>query len=137
MDYLLDTNACIALMNGSPVPVRRRLQKVMEGEARVYTSALVVFELWYGVDKSSRPQTNAERVALFLSGPVDVLPFEETDARAAGAIRAALEVSGKPIGAYDTLIAGQAVARQLTLVTANVREFSRVKGLSWEDWAKA
>ena len=51
-------------------------------------------------------------------------------------IRAALEASGKPIGAYDLLIAGQALARQLTLVTANVSEFSRVKGLSWQDWAK-
>lgn len=136
MDYLLDTNACIALINGSAVHVRRRLQKVIEGGEQVFTSSVVLFELWYGADKSSRPQANRERVAVFLGGPVGVLPFEDRDARAAGSIRAALEISGKPIGAYDVLIAGQALGRQLTLVTANVKEFSRIKGLHWEDWAK-
>lgn len=65
-----------------------------------------------------------------------VLPFEGTDARAAGSVRAVLEVLGKPMGAYDLLIAGQALNQDLTLVTANVSEFSRVKGLAWQDWAK-
>jgi tRNA(fMet)-specific endonuclease VapC len=137
MSYLLDTNACIALINGTPAPVRRRLQRTVEDGAEVFTSSVVMFELWYGVDKSSRPQANSERIAIFLSGPVGVLPFDDTDARAAGSIRAALEISGRPIGAYDLLIAGQALSRQLTLVTANVKEFSRIKGLTWEDWAKA
>ena len=136
MSYLLDTNACIALINGTPAPVRRRLQRTVEDGGEVFTSSVVMFELWYGVDKSSRPQANSERVAIFLSGPVGVLPFDDTDARAAGSIRAALETSGRPIGAYDLLIAGQALSRQLTLVTAHVKEFSRVKGLTWEDWAK-
>ncbi|MGC2480704.1 MAG: VapC toxin family PIN domain ribonuclease, partial [Candidatus Sulfotelmatobacter sp.] len=62
--------------------------------------------------------------------------LEEQDARVAGWIRAVLQASGTPIDAYDTLIAGQAMARQLTLVTANVSEFSRVKGLTWQDWAR-
>ena len=137
MDYLLDVNACVALINGAPAHVRRRLQKVVESGGHVFTSSVVLFELWHGADKSSRPEANRGRVAVFLSGPVGVLSFEEMDARAAGSIRAALEVSGKPIGAYDVLVAGQAVARQLTLVTANVKELSRVKGLSWEDWARA
>jgi tRNA(fMet)-specific endonuclease VapC len=136
MSYLLDTNACIALINGTPAPVRRRLQRTVEEGGEVLTSSVVMFELWYGVDKSSRPQPNSERVAIFLSGPVGVLPFDDTDARAAGSIRAALETSGRPIGAYELLIAGQALSRQLTLVTANGKEFSRVKGLTWEDWAK-
>ena len=137
MSYLLDTHACIALINGTPAPVRRRLQRTVEDGGEGFTSSVVMFELWYGVDKSSRPQANSERVAIFLSGPVGVLPFDDTDARAAGSIRAALETSGRPIGAYDLLIAGQALSRQLTLVTANVKEFSRIKGLNWEDWAKA
>ncbi|PYU09346.1 MAG: VapC toxin family PIN domain ribonuclease, partial [Acidobacteria bacterium] len=64
------------------------------------------------------------------------LPFEEEDARTAGKIRAAMEAVGKPIGAYDLLIAGQALRHKLTLVTANAKEFGRVKGLVWEDWAK-
>jgi tRNA(fMet)-specific endonuclease VapC len=71
-----------------------------------------------------------------LAGPIVLLPFDDEDSKVAGAIRAGLERSGKPIGAYDVLIAGQALQRNLTLVTANVSEFSRVKGLAWQDWAK-
>jgi tRNA(fMet)-specific endonuclease VapC len=59
------------------------------------------------------------------------------EARAAGSIRAVLEASGRTIGAYELLIAGQALGSQLTLVTANAKEFTRVKGLNWEDWARA
>ena len=136
MNYLLDTNACIALINGTPAPVRGRFQKTTAGSAQIYVSAVVTFELWYGVAKSARPALNAQRLETFLSGPVFVLPFDDEDSRIAGSIRASLEISGKPIGAYDLLIAGQALARQLTLVTANVSEFSRVKGLAWQDWAK-
>jgi tRNA(fMet)-specific endonuclease VapC len=75
-------------------------------------------------------------VETFLAGPVSLLPFEFEDAKVAGRVRASLESAGKPIGAYDALIAGQALRHQLILVTANVREFSRIKGLAWEDWAK-
>jgi len=137
VNYLLDTNACIALINGVPPLVRSRFQKAADSGAQIYVSAVVTFELWYGVAKSARPALNTLRLETFLSGPVIVLPFEDKDSVVAGSIRASLEVSGRPIGAYDTLIAGHALARQLTLVTANVSEFSRVKGLSWRDWAKA
>lgn len=137
MSYLLDTNACIALINGVPALVRTRFQKAVGSDAQIYVSSVVTFELWYGVAKSARPALNSQRLETFLTGPVSVLPFEEEDSRFAGSIRANLEVSGKPIGAYDVLIAGQALARQLTLVTANVSEFSRVKGLAWQDWAKS
>lgn len=135
MSYLLDTNACIALINGAPALVRSRFQKAARSE-QIFVSSVVTFELWYGVGKSARPALNTQRLETFLSGPVSVLPFEDEDSRVAGNVRAALEVSGRPIGAYDLLIAGQAVARQLILVTAKVSEFSRVKGLSWQDWAK-
>jgi tRNA(fMet)-specific endonuclease VapC len=134
--YLLDTNACIALINGTPVSVRSHFQKATRGNSQIYVSSVVTFELWYGVAKSTRIALNTQRLQIFLSGPIGVLPFDDEDAGAAGSIRAALEVLGKPIGAYDVLIAGQALARQLVLVTANVAEFSRVKGLSWQDWAK-
>lgn len=136
MNYLLDTNACIALINGSPASVRKRLQRAAADGSQVFVSSVVVFELWYGVAKSSREDFNTERLKAFLSGPVTLLPLAEEDARVAGSIRAALEISGKPIGAYDVLIAGQALNGQLTLVTANVSEFSRVQGLAWQDWAK-
>jgi len=77
-----------------------------------------------------------QRLETFLAGPITLLSFDDEDARVAGTIRATLQASGTPIGVYDLLIAGQALARQLTLVTANVSEFSRIKGLSWQDWAK-
>jgi tRNA(fMet)-specific endonuclease VapC len=136
VSYLLDTNACIALMNGFPPAVRNRFEKAVRRGFQVYVSTVVAFELWYGIAKSARMAANTQRLELLLSSSVIALPFEDQDARAAGSIRADLEVSGKPIGAYDLLIAGQAVSRQLTLVTANVSEFSRVKGLVWQDWAK-
>ncbi len=136
MNYLLDTNACIALMNGAPVAVRSRFDKAIRADLRVYISSVVAFELWYGIAKSARIETNTQRFEMLLSSPVIALPFENEDSRAAGSIRATLEAAGKPIGAYDYLIAGQALARRLTLVTANVAEFSRVKGLSWQDWAR-
>ena len=135
MDYLLDTNACIALINGHPPTVRARLQKAA-ASAHVLVSSIASFELWYGVSKSTRQDFNRKRLEAFLSGPILILPFEDADSRAAGAIRAALESAGKPIGAYDLLMAGQALRHQLTLVTSNVSEFSRVKGLHWQDWSK-
>jgi tRNA(fMet)-specific endonuclease VapC len=135
--YLLDTNACIALINNKSPSVRMRLQKAFAQDAKVLVSSVVAFELWYGIAKSARPEANARLVETFFAGPVRLLAFEPEDARVAGRVRANLEAVGKPIGAYDVLIAGQALRHQLTLITANGREFSRVKGLEWEDWAKA
>jgi len=134
MDYLLDTNACIALNKGEPASVRGRLAKALQAGSQVWVPTVVLFELWYGVVKSARPKENAEDLATFLAGPVKVLDFAEGDAREAGEVRTLLERIGKPIGAYDVLIAGQALAHKLTLVTANAKEFGRVKGLVWEDW---
>jgi tRNA(fMet)-specific endonuclease VapC len=136
MDYLLDTNACIALNKGEPPPVRARFAKAIHAGAQVWVSVIVLYELWYGVAKSGRSKENAEDLATFLGGAVRVQSFEEQDAREAGKVRAALERIGKPIGAYDVLIAGQALSRGLTLVTANTKEFGRVKGLVWEDWGR-
>jgi len=136
MDYLLDTNACIALINGHPTAVRGRMQKATAAGSHVLVSSIALFELWYGVAKSTKQEFNHKRLEAFLAGPVLVLPFDDADSRAAGAARAALESAGKPTGAYDILMAGQSLRHQLTLVTANVSEFSRVKGLSWQDWGK-
>jgi tRNA(fMet)-specific endonuclease VapC len=134
--YLLDTNACIALINGKPSSVRARFERALDSGAQVLVPTVVAFELWYGVAKSARQEANAQRVETFFAGPVGLLPFEKEDARSAGRVRATLETAGKPIGAYDLLIAGQALRHKLTLVTANAREFARVKGLVWEDWAR-
>jgi tRNA(fMet)-specific endonuclease VapC len=94
----------------------------------------VAHELWYGVAKSGREAQNANRLAAFLNGAVEVLEYSERDAQVAGEIRAELERQGRRIGDYDTLIAGQAVARGMVLVTANTREFERIRGLTVEDW---
>jgi len=137
VNYLLDTTACIALINDKAPAIRTRLQKALAADAKVLVSSVAAFELWYGVAKSARPETNAQLLETFFGGPVSLLAFEPEDAKVAGRVRASLEAVGKPIGAYDLLIAGQALRRQLTLITANRREFGRVKGLEWEDWAKA
>ena len=105
--------------------------------AHLAVPSVAVFELWYGVAKSSRAEKNKKQLLSFLATPVEVTAFDEEDARAAGVQRAALESIGRPIGAYDLLIAGQALRHGWTLVTANASEFARVKGLSWEDWARA
>lgn len=136
MNYLLDTNACIALINGKPASVRVRFQKASDSGSTIYVSAIVIFDLWYGVAKSSRQEFNTKRLETFLAGPISLVFFSDRDAQAAGSVRAMREAAGKPIGAYDLLIAGQALHNKLTLVTANVSEFARIQGLSWEDWAK-
>ena len=136
MNYLLDTKACIALINGKPPAVRTKFQKVTDAGAQVFVSSVALFELWYGVAKSSRREFNKKRLEVFLAGPVHPLPFEDVDAELAGAIRADLESVGKPIGAYDLLIAAQAMRNKLTLVTANLSEFARIKALAWADWGK-
>lgn len=134
MRFLLDTNACIALLNGRPEAVRRRFERAVKKGDQVTTSSIVLFELQYGVAKSARPQQNADRLTTFLSGPLEILDFTVEDAEHAGSVRAALEAAGTPIGAYDLLIAGQARRFGATLVTANSEEFSRVKGLRLQDW---
>ena len=137
MTYLLDTNACIALINGTPKEVRRRFQRAINKDATMLVSSVVAFELWYGVAKSQRKEANTQRLEAFLAGPLEWTPFDDEDAQAAGRVRAALEIAGKPIGAYDILIAAQARRRGATLVTSNGGEFDRVTGLKWEDWAES
>jgi tRNA(fMet)-specific endonuclease VapC len=136
MNYLLDTNACIALINGKPPLVRAKFQKAADAGAQVFVSSIALFELWYGVAKSSRREFNKKRLETFLAGPIHPLPFEDVDAELTGAVRADLESVGKPIGAYDLLIAGQAMRNKLTLITANVSEFARIKALAWADWGR-
>lgn len=133
----LDTNVMIAVINRRAPQIRQRLlQTLLDGET-VGISAIVLFEMWYGIKKSARPQQNAGNLADFLALDVIRWPFEAEDAEEAGEIRAALRRAGTPIGPYDTLIAAQARRRNATLVTANHREFSRVPGLKVEDWATA
>ncbi len=132
MQYLLDANAIIALLNDTTSPIARRVRRHAPREFGV--SAIVIHELYYGAFKSQRVEQNVGRVdALQFS----VLEFDEEDARQAGQIRAYLASTGTPIGPYDVLIAGQAKARELTLITHNTTEFQRVPDLKVEDWKES
>jgi tRNA(fMet)-specific endonuclease VapC len=99
-----------------------------------HLSSVVLFELQYGIERSAYPFPNQQRLKRFITEGIEILPFNEEDADSAARIRALLEKQKQPIGPYDTLIAGVALARDLTVVTANVREFTRIQGLKWEDW---
>ena len=134
MSYLLDTKAVVALLRNKPAKVRERYREAEASGDYLALSSVVLFELWYGVAKSSRVPENTERLRILLSGDLDLLDFDDEDARTAGKVHAALEKGGTPIGAYDLLIAGQALRRGLTVVTANTEEFGRVSGLNWQDW---
>jgi len=123
------------VLNNLISPVRARIEAAIGRDGALAMSSVVLFELWYGAAKSARPERNAQRIADFLTGPIEVLPFEFADAQEAGDIRSALERVGSPIGPYDVLIAAQARRRDALLVTANGREFERVPRLKLEDWA--
>jgi tRNA(fMet)-specific endonuclease VapC len=129
MPYLLDTNAVIAVLNDPTSRVGRRLRQ--ESPADVMISAIVSHELFFGAFKSRRVSQNVARIEML---QFTVIAFTGDDARQAGEIRGRLASLGTPIGPYDVLIAGQALARNLTLVTRNMSEFRRIPALSTEDW---
>jgi tRNA(fMet)-specific endonuclease VapC len=128
MRYLLDSNILIGIITKDDRILKRRMNIHREDVA---LSSIVFHELYYGAFFSGQVRRNLEAVDA-LAFPV--LDFDRHDARAAGEVRAALRRAGTPIGPYDSLIAGQALARGLTLVTGNVAEFSRVPSLPVEDW---
>lgn len=130
MRFLLDTNAVIDVLRGPGSRVESRLRSVPP--AAVGISAVVLHELYYGAYRSQRWRANLEVVDEI---GLLVLDLTREDAREAGRVRAALAASGTPIGPFDVLIAGQALARGATLVTHNTAEFERVDGLMIEDWA--
>ena len=129
MTHLLDTSSVIALLQDERGPTARRVRQYRPADIGI--SAVVLHELYYGAFRSRRREQNLELVDRI---PLEVVPFEADDARSAGEVRAVLASRGTPIGPFDTLIAGQAKARALILVTANTAEFTRVPGLRLEDW---
>jgi tRNA(fMet)-specific endonuclease VapC len=129
MRYLLDTNVVIGLLNDTTSTLAKRARRESPGDIAV--SAIVLHELFYGAFKSRRA---AQNVSLVDSLQFAVIEFDREDARQAGQVRALLSSKGTPIGPYDVLIAGQAKARDLVLITHNTQEFGRVPGLRTEDW---
>jgi tRNA(fMet)-specific endonuclease VapC len=129
--HLIDTKAVIALIGRKSDTLLARVMDSDEGS--IGLSSIVMHELYYGAYKSAKASYNLETLRLFMADFPSV-GFEQEDALAAGEIRDALAAKGTPIGPHDVLIAAQAKARDLVLVTNNVGEFRRVEGLRVEDW---
>ena len=131
MKYLLDTNACIDYLNDANSLIATRLKSV--SPADVALCSVVKGELLYGAYHSDDPEGNLGLLSEFFDGFAS-LPFDDAAAQIYGRYRSALARQGKLIGPNDLLIAAIALANGLILVTHNTDEFTRVEGLSLEDW---
>ncbi len=131
MKFMLDTNTCIALIKKKPQKILKRFQSRSVGDIGISTITLA--ELRYGVEKSQAAEKNRQALAEFLL-PLEISDFDETAASAYGAIRAALERAGKPIGPLDTQIGAHALSLRAVLVTNNTKEFRRIRGLKVVNW---
>jgi len=129
--YLLDTNACIRILNGTSPSLTDRLRVVPRSIVRL--SSVVKAELLYGARRSSRVSENLRLLERFFD-TIASLPFDDRCAEEYGLLREELDRAGTPIGPNDLLIAATARAHHAVLVTHNVREFSRVADLRLEDW---
>ena len=129
--YLIDTNICIYLIMNRNESVRKRIEE--EKPYQVAVSAVSAAELAYGAAKSRHIEQNRRVLRNFLSA-FEIVPFDDRDAEQFGIIRALLEKQGQPIGVYDLEIASQGLARSMTVVTNNEKEFRRVPGLMVENW---
>jgi tRNA(fMet)-specific endonuclease VapC len=131
--YLLDTNIVIYVLKRRPVEA---LGTFNANASRMAISSITLAELLHGAEKSSRVSENLSVIEDFCSR-LDVLPYGTKAAQHYGAIRAALEKQGQPIGVNDLHIAGHARSEGLVLVTSNVSEFARVPALEVENWIGA
>lgn len=132
MTYLLDTNICIHVIKKRLPKTVAKFQSLRVGDVGI--SAITYAELEYGVAHSSDPPRNRMALSEFLA-PIEILDFPAQAAPLYGTLRASLARAGKLIGPLDLLIAAHAVSLGATLVTNNVKEFSRVADLRIENWA--
>lgn len=131
MKYLLDTNICVFVIRQKSPNVLQRFHQFQPDELGI--STVTLGELRYGADKSSNPPKNHAALDAFLAA-IEIAEFDAVAADWYGGVRAELEKRGCPIGPLDTMIAAHALRLGLPLVTNNVSEFSRVTGLTIEDW---
>jgi tRNA(fMet)-specific endonuclease VapC len=129
--WLLDTNACIAIIRRRHERALKRLRGKQVGQVGV--SSITLAELEFGAAKSQHPTQARAALAEFLL-PLEIAAFDDAAAATYGNVRAVLEKKGRPIGPLDTLIAAHCLALGSVLVTNNTREFRRVPGLTVEDW---
>ena len=134
MKYLLDTNICIYIINEKPEKVLRKFEQYPVYEFGI--SSITHAELQYGVEKSKNKSTNQDALDEFLL-PLTILPFHGKKLVACyGEIRASLESKGKTIGPLDMLIAAHALSLDLTIISNNIKEFSRIQNLKCENWIR-
>ena len=133
MIYLLDTNVCIHLLNGTQAQLLHHLRQ--HSPTHIALCSVVKAELLAGARRSQRVESNLQRLKAFFA-PLQCLPFDDACAEHYGQIQADLLTQGKPIGPNDTLIAATARAHKATLVTHNTAEFGRVPHLRVEDWER-
>ena len=131
MKYMLDTNICIYLIKQQPRQMIDKFQGIAPGEITI--STVTVAEMMYGVGKSQHKEKNKAALESFLA-PLEIVDFNFRAAQHYGVVRAYLEKKGKPIGAYDLMIAAHALSLGLVLVTNNKREFQRIPDLIVENW---
>lgn len=131
MLYMLDTNACIGIINNKPITLRQKLLQIAVEDVAI--SQIVLYELEYGVCRSQHQQRNRDNLNQFLKY-IQVLDWSTEQSQEAALVRCELMQLGQPIGHYDTLIAAHARSLKATLVTHNTREFEKVQGLLLQDW---
>ena len=132
MKYILDTNICIYIINNKPAKVLRKFERYPVYEFGI--SSITHAELQYGVEKSENKNTNQAALDEFLL-PLTILPFQgKRLVSRYGEIRTALESKGQTIGPLDMLIAAHALSLDLTIISNNIKEFSRVPKLKCENW---
>jgi tRNA(fMet)-specific endonuclease VapC len=133
MNFLIDTNICIYIMNKRPSDVINRFKKTDVGMIGI--SSITVSELQYGVVKSKYQNQKLKRLEEFLM-PFEILAYDQMAANCYGEIRSKLEKQGHIIGPLDLLIAAHALSKGLILVTNNEKKFKRIKSLKVENWVK-
>jgi tRNA(fMet)-specific endonuclease VapC len=131
MKFLLDTNICIYLIKRKPLKVLQKFNAYQVGDIGV--SSITVAELEFGIQKSQFPSKNQTALTQFLL-PLQIADFDHAAAVIYGNIRATLAKQGTPIGSLDTLIAAHALSLKVTLITNNLKEFSRVPNLKLDNW---
>ena len=131
MRYMLDTNICSYILKNHPTAVKQKFEEV--GAGNICISAIVLAELYYGAARHPKGVVIRREIDNFVSRLV-VIPWDENAADHYGAIRASLEKAGTLVGAMDMLIAAHAKSCDATLVTNNLREFDRIKGLTLLNW---
>ncbi len=131
MTHLLDTNTCIFFLNRTSERIISQFKKFSPSGIKL--PSITVAELFYGAEKSKAKKKNRTIVENFVS-TFEIIPFDEKCCKTYAKIRASLEKVGAPIGPMDLLMASISLANNFTLITNNVREFRRVKGLKLENW---